>query len=68
MPVVSDLASAGLQEGTRTNQGSCIVYIPKKPVLQHAQNKTFGQLAEASLFRLTGWFHIHLFFISKINM
>ena len=31
---------------------------------QHAQNTTFGLFAEASLFRLTGWFHIH-FFSSK---
>ena len=28
---------------------------------EHAQTTTFGLLAEASLFRLTGWFHIHLF-------
>ena len=29
--------------------------------LSHAQNATFGLFATASLFMLTGWFHIHLF-------
>ena len=28
---------------------------------EHAQSTTFGPLVEASLFKLTGWFHIHLF-------
>ena len=28
----------------------------------HAQCTTFELLVEASLFRMTGWFHIHLFF------
>ena len=30
--------------------------------LQHTQNTTFELFVEASLFRLTGWFHIHLLF------
>ena len=29
---------------------------------QHAWNTTFGLFAAACLFRLTGWFHIHLFY------
>ena len=62
MPGVSDLASAWCHKGTRTNQGSSIFYIKKKAVRQHAQNTTFGLFVEASLFRLTSWFHIHFFF------
>ena len=38
MPGVSDLASARGQEGTRTNQGSCIVYITEKPARKHAKS------------------------------
>ena len=30
---------------------------------EHAQSTTLGLLVEASLFRLTGWFHSHLFFL-----
>ena len=48
------------REVTRTNQGSRIMYIKEKPVHQHVQSTTFGLLVEASLFRLTGWFHIHM--------
>ena len=40
--------------------GFCI-NITEKLVHQHAQNTTFGIYAAVSLFRLTGWFHIHLF-------
>ena len=28
---------------------------------EHAQSTTFRLLVEASLFRFTGWFHIHFF-------
>ena len=35
--------------------------ITEKASHQHAQNTTFGIFATAWLFRLTGWFHIHLF-------
>ena len=31
------------------------------------QNVTFGQFAVAWLFRLTGWFHIHLFYSSQVE-
>ena len=60
MPGVSDLVSARGYEGTMTNKGSHIV---EKPARKHAQSTTFRLFVEASLFRLTGWFHIHLFFI-----
>ena len=36
-----------------TNEGSCIVYITEKHARQDAQNATFGQFADASLFSLT---------------
>ena len=36
-------------------------------MLQHAQNATRGLFAAASLSRLTGWFHIHLFYSSKVR-
>ena len=29
---------------------------------EHMQSTNFGLLVEAGLFRLTDWFHIHLFF------
>ena len=45
-----------------TKQAVCVVYIIEKHVRQHGQNTTFGLFVEASLFRLTGWFHIHLFY------
>ena len=51
------------REGTRTNQRSRNIYIAEKPMRQHAQSTTFGLFVEASLLTLTGWFHIHLFFI-----
>ena len=38
-----------------TGEGFCIVCITEKLAHQHEQNATFG------LFRLTTWFHIHLF-------
>ena len=60
---VSDLALARDHEGTRFNQGSRIVYITEKHTKKHAQSTTFRLLVEASLFRLTGSFHIHLFFL-----
>ena len=64
---VSDLPSAHGHKETRTNQGSRIIYITDKPVPQHplrnVQRTTFGLLVKASLLRLTGWFHIHLFFL-----
>ena len=47
MPGVSDLASARGHEGTRTNQGSPIIYITEKAV----QSMTFGLFVDASLFR-----------------
>ena len=56
---VSYLVSTWGHEGTRTNQDSRIIYITEKP--EHAQSTTFGLVVEASLLRLTGWFHIHLF-------
>ena len=57
---VSDLASTYSHEQTRTNQGfyreTCA-----PASFENAQITTFGLLVEAGLFRLTGWFHIHLF-------
>ena len=44
----------------KDQRGSCIFYITGKLAHQYAQNTTFGLFAAASLFRLTGWFHIHL--------
>ena len=41
-----------------TNQGSRIINITEKPVRKH--HLTFAILVEACMFRLTGWFHIHL--------
>ena len=41
--------------------GFRIVYITEKRARHHAQNATYVLFAAASLFRLTGWFHIHLF-------
>ena len=35
MPEVTDLASAWGHEGTRTNQGSGIIYITEEPDRQH---------------------------------
>ena len=35
---------------------------------QHTQDTTVGLFAEASLFKLTGWFHIHLFFHLRYNV
>ena len=68
LPGVSDMASARGQELTRTNQGSSIIYITEKPVRQHAQSTTSRLFVEASLFRLTDWFHSHLFlFIQDKN-
>ena len=64
MPGVSDLASARGHEGTRTNQGSSIVYITG----QHEHSPTYWLLVEASLIRLTRWFHIHLFLLIFINL
>ena len=61
MPGVPDMTSAGGHVGTRTNQGSRIIYITEKPVHQHAQSTTFELIFEASLFRVTGWFNVHLF-------
>ena len=58
---VSDLASAGL-EGTRTNQGSHIIYITGETcALASSEHTSFGILVKASLLMLTCWFHIHLF-------
>ena len=48
-----------------TNEGSRMVYITEKFAHQHAQNTTFRLFAAASLFSLTGWFYIHLFYSSK---
>ena len=48
-----------------SNQGSRIIYITEKHVRQHAQSTTSGLIEEASIFRLTGRFHIHLFYLSK---
>ena len=53
MPGVSDLASAW---GQVNKDQSGLSYH-----LQYAQSTTFGLFLEASLFRLTGWFNIHLF-------
>ena len=65
MPGVSDsdLASAWGPEGTKTKVSELnrIIYITEKPVQQHAQSATFGLFIKASMFWLTGWFHIHLF-------
>ena len=66
MPGVSDLASGWGHEGTRTNQGSYIIEITEKPDRQRVQRTNFGLLVGASLFRLTGWFHIHLFYLSNV--
>ena len=67
MPGVSDLASAWGHEGTRTNQDSRIIYIKEKHVQNHAQSTAFGLFIEVSLFRLTRWFHIHLFLFIEDN-
>ena len=32
---------------------------------EYAQNVSFGLFAAGWLFGLTGWFHIHLFYLSK---
>ena len=42
----------------------------EKPVRQHAQSTTFGLLVfvEANLFSSTGWFYIHLFYLSKVKL
>ena len=52
--------------GDKTNEGSRSVYITEKVAHHHVQNATFGLFAATSLFRLTGWFHIHLFYSTKI--
>ena len=59
MLYIEDLAIPGVSNlesvwETKPNEGSCIVYITEKA----AQNVTFGLLAAAWLFRLTGWFPI----------
>ena len=57
----SDLASVWGHEGTRTNlAGLSYVYITEKPACKLVQSTTFGLFVEASLFRLTNWFHMHL--------
>ena len=62
IPGVTNLAYIWFHEEAKANEGSPIVSITEKAVLQHVQNTTFGLFAAASLFiRLTGWFHIHLF-------
>ena len=67
MSEVTDLALACGHEGRMPNQGSLIVYITEKHARQYAQSTTYVLFVEASLFRLTGWFHIHLFFyLSKV--
>ena len=64
--LVSDLASARGPRGTMTIQGSRIVNITEKHARKYAQSTTFGLFIEASLFRLTSWFLLHLFlFIFK---
>ena len=68
MPGVSNMASMWRHEEKRTNEGPRVVYITEKAALQHAQNTTFGLFAAADLFRLTGWFHIHLFYLSKVSI
>ena len=60
---VFDLTSTLGHEGTRTNQGSRIIYITEKPTRKPAQCTTFELFIEAGLFRLTGWFHNPLDFI-----
>ena len=62
MPEVTDLASAWGHDGTRTNQGSGIIYITEEPDRQQQLSMCSAQilgylltLVEASLF------HIHLF-------
>ena len=52
---------------TQTNEGSSFVNITEKAAHQHAQNVTFWYFAAAWLFRLTGWFYIHLFYSSKVH-
>ena len=42
MPGVSDLALERGHEGTRTNQGSHIVYITEKPARKYGQSTTLG--------------------------
>ena len=51
---------------TKIGEGSRVIHITEKAAHQHAQNLTFGLFAAAWLLRLTGWFHIHLFYSSKI--
>ena len=56
MPGVSGLASAWGHEGTKSNQGSHIIYITEKPVRKHAQSCLRAQLL-GYWFRLacSGW-------------
>ena len=67
---VWNLSSLWRHYETKTNECSRIVYITEKAVHQHAQNIHFGLFDAAWLFKLTGWFHIHLFLFisSKITM
>ena len=44
MPEVTDLASALGHEGTRTNQGSGIIYITEKPDRQHQLSMCSAQI------------------------
>ena len=44
MPEVTDLAAAWGHEGTRTNQGSCIIHITEKPYQQHQLSRHRDQI------------------------
>ena len=62
---VSDLAISARARGNKDESGLSYhlhyreTCAPASSEL--AQSTTFGLLVEASLFSLTGWFHIHLF-------
>ena len=59
MRLSEDLAIPGASN--LANEASHIFYITEKLAHQHVQDATFGLFTAASLFKLTGWFHIHLF-------
>ena len=60
MPGVSNLAPIWRHYETKSNEGSCIVYITEKAALQHAQNTTFGYSPQpACLAWLAQWLVSH---------
>ena len=64
---VSDLAISVRSRGNKDQSGLSYHLHYREtcapPLSEHVQSTTFGLLLEASLYRLTGWLHINLFFI-----